>query len=136
MNPLTVSPARLRRLRTITLALPEATEQEAWGDPTWRVRGKIFAMQKGNYAGGRPSLWVKAAPGEQATMVEARPDRYFVPPYVGARGWVGIYLDGEVDWAALAKAVGESYRLIAPRRLGGAAGARRRARRPNGSPRR
>ncbi len=133
MNPLSVSPARLRRLRRITLALPEAIEQEAWGDPTWRVRGKIFAMQKGNHAGGRPSLWVKAAPGEQATMVEARPDLYFVPPYVGPRGWVGIHLDGEVDWAALEEAVHESYRLIAPRRLGGAASGRPASLRPRRS---
>ena len=117
MNPLTVEPARLQRLRELCLSLPETAEQEAWGDPTWRVRGKIFAMQKGNYAGGRPSLWVKAPSGEQATMVELRPDRYFVPPYVGHRGWVGIYLDGEVDWAALAAAVNESFRLVAPRRL-------------------
>src|SRR5690606_27392243 len=59
MSPLTIAPDRLERLRAICLALPEATEKIAWGDPTWRVRDKIFAMQKGNYEGGRPSVWLK-----------------------------------------------------------------------------
>lgn len=86
MNPLTISAAHLARLRKICLALPEATEKVAWGDPTWRVRDKIFAMQKGNYDGGRPSLWLKAADGVQNVLVDSKPKRFFVPPYVGL-GW-------------------------------------------------
>lgn len=116
-NPLTIQPDRLARLRAICLALPEATEKEAWGDPTWRVRNKIFAMQKGNYEGGRPSVWFKAADGAQRALVEAKPRWLFVPPYVGNKGWVGAYLDKRVPWAMLQELVTDSYRVIAPRRL-------------------
>jgi predicted DNA-binding protein (MmcQ/YjbR family) len=125
MNALTLRPDRLARVRKICLALPEATEKEAWGDPTWRVRDRIFAMQKGNYEGGRPSLWLKAPPGEQPVMVESDPDRFFVPPYVGHKGWVGVYLDGRrVDWVELEKLVESSYRLIAPKRVAARLGSR------------
>lgn len=118
MNELTIRPDRLARLRRICLALPEATEKIAWGDPTWRVRDRIFAMQKGNHEGGRPSIWLKAPGGAQAMLVEAAPDRFFVPPYVGNKGWIGLYLDGRrVDWNELAALVEQSYRLIAPKRL-------------------
>jgi predicted DNA-binding protein (MmcQ/YjbR family) len=118
MNRLTVSPSRLKQLRRICLALPEATEKVAWGDPTFRVKDKIFAMQKGNYEGGRPSLWLKLGPGGQQHLVRSQPARYFVPPYVGNKGWVGIWLDGaSLPWARLAELVTESYRLIAPKSL-------------------
>jgi predicted DNA-binding protein (MmcQ/YjbR family) len=118
-NPLTVEPERLERLRAVCLALPEASEKIAWGDPTWRVGDKIFAMQKGNHAGGRPSLWLKAADGAQPALIDAAPERFFVPPYVGHKGWIGVYLDGPIDWPELAHLIEESYRLIAPRRLAG-----------------
>ena len=113
-----MKPPDLRRLRRICLALPEATEKETWGDPTWRVRDRIFAMQKGNYEGGRPSVWLKAAEGAQAALVGSDPHRFFVPPYVGHKGWVGVYLDDPpVDWDELGELVEESYRLAAPKRL-------------------
>lgn len=121
MQPLTIRPDRLQRLRELCLALPEATEKIAWGDPTWRVRDKIFAMQKGNYEGGRPSLWLKAPDGAQAALVQGQRDRFFVPPYVGHKGWVGVYLDGRApDWPLLESLIEESYRLIAPKRLAAA----------------
>jgi predicted DNA-binding protein (MmcQ/YjbR family) len=124
VNPLTIRPDRLERLRAICLALPEATEKEAWGDPTWRVRDRIFAMQKGNYEGGRPSLWLKAADGAQAMLVDADPERFFVPAYVGSKGWIGVYLDGEgLNWDMVRELVEESYRLIAPKRLAASLGA-------------
>ena len=94
MNHLTISPDRLSRLRELCLSLPEAVEKETWGDPTWRVRDRIFAMQKGNYEGGRPSLWCKAPDGAQEALVGSGAGRIFVPPYVGHKGWVGVYLDG------------------------------------------
>jgi predicted DNA-binding protein (MmcQ/YjbR family) len=115
VNPLTITPARLARLRKVCLALPEATEKIAWGDPTWRIRDRIFAMQKGNVAGHRPSLWLKARPGVQGKLVAADPVRFFVPPYVGKQGWIGIYLDGPIDWAELADQVEESFWLVAPK---------------------
>ena len=105
----------LERLREICLPLPEAVEAGGVGDPTFKVRDKIFAMRHGMK--GRPSLWCKAAPGVQGALVEADPGRFFVPPYVGQHGWVGAYLDGEPDWDELADLVERSYRMTAPRRL-------------------
>lgn len=104
------------RLRAICLALPEAMEKEAWGDPTFRVRDRIFAMFK--QGDGRPSLWCKALPGSQTVLVGADPERFFVPPYVGHRGWVGMRLDRWPDWNEVAELVRRSYRLTAPKRLG------------------
>lgn len=103
------------RLRQTCLALPEAVEKEAWGDPTWRVRGKIFAMEK--RGDGRVSVWCKAPPGSQMVLVGADPDRFFVPPYVGHKGWVGMRLDNGPDWNEVAALVTRSYGLIAPKRL-------------------
>lgn len=103
------------RLRAICLALPEAVEKEAWGDPTFRVRDKIFAMEK--RGDGRISLWCKALPGSQMVLVGADPERFFVPPYVGPKGWVGVRLDNKPDWDEVAVLVKRSYRLIAPKRL-------------------
>jgi len=105
------------RLRAICLALPEATEQEAWGDPTWRVRGKIFAMEK--RGDGRISLWCKAPPGAQQVLVGADPDRFFVPPYVGHKGWIGMRL-ARADWKEVTLLVRRSYALTAPKRLAAA----------------
>jgi hypothetical protein len=103
------------RLRAICLGLPEVVEKEAWGDPTFRVRGKIFAMEK--RGDGRVSLWCKAPPGSQMVLVGADPERFFVPPYVGHKGWVGVRLDSTPDWEEVAALVKRSYRLIAPKRL-------------------
>jgi predicted DNA-binding protein (MmcQ/YjbR family) len=114
----TVLAKRFARLRSVCLAHPEATEKIAWGDPTWRVRDRIFAMQKGNYDGGRPSVWLKAAPGAQDTLVDARPSLFFVPPYVGHKGWIGIYLDeARHDWEVIGDLITDSYRLVAGPRL-------------------
>jgi predicted DNA-binding protein (MmcQ/YjbR family) len=103
------------RLRDICLALPEAVERETWGDPTWRVREKIFAMEK--RGDGRVSVWLKAPAGSQTILVGADPERFFVPPYVGHKGWVGIRLDDGPDWDEVAMLVRRSYRLTAPKRL-------------------
>jgi len=105
----------IERLRAICLVLPEAVEKEAWGDPTFRVQGKIFAMEK--RGDGRISLWCKAPPGSQMVLVGADPERFFVPPYVGHKGWVGVRLDSGPDWDEVAALVRRSYRLIAPKRL-------------------
>lgn len=105
----------LDRLRVICLALPEAAEKEAWGDPTFRVKDKIFAMQKSG--DGRVSVWLKAPPGAQEILVGAAPETFFVPPYVGHKGWVGLRLDNDPDWVEVENLVRRSYRLTAPRRL-------------------
>ena len=105
----------LEQLRDICLALPAATEKTAWGDPTFRVNDKIFAMQKSG--DGRVSVWLKAPPGAQEILVGAAPETFFVPPYVGHKGWVGMRLDDGPDWEEVAAIVTRSYRLIAPKRL-------------------
>lgn len=108
----------LARLRAICLALPEATEKKAWGSPTFRVRGKLFAMYVNDHHGdGIEAVWCNAASGVQAMAVAADPRRYFVPPYVGPRGWIGLRLDGRPSWRAVTDAVRDGYRAVAPKRL-------------------
>jgi predicted DNA-binding protein (MmcQ/YjbR family) len=110
----------LARLRKLCLSLPEAQEVEAWGEPTFRVRSKLFAMYaapNNHHGGGRPAVWCKAGPGNQAIMVKAAPRRFFVPPYVGPSGWIGVWLDGSVDWSELADPLRDAYALVAPKRL-------------------
>lgn len=117
MNPSSLSPARLERLRAICLALPETAERLSFGDPSWTVNGKGFAAQKGNYEGGRPSLWFKPAPDERDALTQAHPERFFIPPYVGGKGWLALYLDGpKIDWSEVAELVEDSYRQMAPKR--------------------
>ena len=115
----------IERLRALCLALPEATEKEAWGDPTFRVRDRIFAMPK--RGDGRLSVWCKAPPGSQAVLIGSDPDRFFAPPYVGPKGWVGMRLDasgpgGAPDWNEVEALIRRSYRLTAPKRLAALAG--------------
>jgi hypothetical protein len=110
----------LERLRALCLRFPEASEAGGVGNPSFKVRDKIFAMQHGFE--GRPSCWVKAPRGVQEMLVGHDPARFFVPPYVGHHGWVGVRLDVEVDWAELADLVEESYRMTAPKRLVAALG--------------
>lgn len=106
----------LARLRRICLALPEAEERETWGIATWRIRGRIFCMWSTT---DKPeaALWCKAPPGIQGMLVEAAPERFFVPPYVGHKGWIGVVLDGSLDWDEVAALVRRSWRMTAPKRL-------------------
>lgn len=106
----------LARLRKICLALPSSTEVEAWGSPTFRC-GKIFAMYAhadDHHGAGRHAVWLKAAPGNQALMVRDRPNRFFVPPYVGPSGWIGVWIDKNPPWKEIELLIEESWRLIAP----------------------
>ena len=105
----------LDRLRAICLALPEATERETWEQATFRVREKIFAMA-GN-GRGRWAVSCKARPGLQAALVASDAERFFVPPYVGPKGWIGVYLGDETDWDELTDLIEESYRMTAPKRV-------------------
>ena len=115
-----MAPKPITRLRKLCLALPEAHEVEAWSAPTFRVRNKIFAMyaSAGNHHGdGRAGVWCAATNLTQDMLVRADPEHYFVPPYVGKSGWVGVYLDRRVDWDAVADLLRDAYRRIAPKRL-------------------
>ncbi|MES2522696.1 MAG: MmcQ/YjbR family DNA-binding protein [Gemmatimonadota bacterium] len=112
-------PRPLPRLRRLCLALPEAHEAEAWGAPTFRVRNKLFAMYAapGNSHGGRAAVWIKAAPENQASMIQADPLRFFKPPYVGPSGWIGVWLDVTPDWDELRDLLTDGYRRTAPKKL-------------------
>lgn len=109
---------QLAKLRKVCLALPETTEVVAWGEPTWRVAGKMFAMFD-NHHHGSPDLavWLKSDFETQALLVESAPVRFFVPPYQGKAGWVAARLDRNTDWEELAELVEEAWRRAAPPRL-------------------
>jgi hypothetical protein len=120
----------LKQVRRICLAFPETSEKLSWGHtPTFRVRDRIFAQYEDNHHGsGRVDLWCKAPEGAQEVLTEADPNTYFRPPYVGHLGWVGVHLDGPIDWDAVSGLIEEAYRMTAPRRVLAAldeAGARR-----------
>ncbi len=109
----------LARIREICLALPETTERLSHGAPTFFVRGKkSFAMVLTNHHGdGRFAIWCAAADGMQRMLVQADPERFFVPPYVGHRGWLGFRLDRELDDEELAGLLEDAYIEVAPPRL-------------------
>jgi len=110
----------LPRVRKLALSLPEAHEVEAWGEPTFRVKNKIFAMYaraNNHHGGGRNAVWCKAKPVNQSLMIGASPDRFFSPPYVGPSGWIGVWLDGDVDWEEILELFTDGYRMTAPTKL-------------------
>jgi hypothetical protein len=106
----------LDRLRAICLALPEVTEKISHGEPTWFVR-KSFVTFADHHHDDRLAFWCAAPPGAQEALVAAEPGRYFRPPYVGGRGWLGVWLDVPVDWAEITEIVRDAYRTVAPRKL-------------------
>jgi predicted DNA-binding protein (MmcQ/YjbR family) len=103
------------RLRVICLALPEAHEELMRRGPSYRVADKIFALE-------RPwndwlALWCKVPEGSREFILGAEPARFFIPPYFGAKGWIGVGLDEGADWREIEAFVRRSYRLVAPKRL-------------------
>jgi len=107
----------LPRLRQIVAALPETSERISHGSPTFWGGKKTFASFHLNHHGdGRVAVWCKAPPGAQEALVETDPDVFFVPPYVGPSGWIGIRLDRKVSWDVVAGLLEEGYRMVAPRR--------------------
>jgi hypothetical protein len=114
----TASATPLERLRRLCLALPEVTERLSHGEPTWFVRDKkTFVTFADHHHDDRLAFWCAAPPGAQEAYVSSDPERYFRPPYVGGRGWLGAYLDVTADWAEIEEIVVEAYRVIAPARL-------------------
>jgi hypothetical protein len=108
----------LERLRRLCLALPETTERLSHGEPTWFVRGKkTFVTYADHHHDDRLAFWCAAPAGMQEALVGSDPQRYFVPPYVGHRGWIGVRLDVPVDWEEIAELVKDAYRVVAPARL-------------------
>ena len=115
--PGTNAHAALERVRSICAALAESFEKEAWGEPTFRSPGGMFAMFVNDHHGdGRVAVWCKAAWGVQEMLVANDPERFFVPPYVGTKGWIGVRVDRKVDWDELAQLLGEAHGLGRPSR--------------------
>lgn len=100
------------------LSLPEVTEKVSHGSPGF-FAGKQFVMlwPEGHHDHEFPHLWCAAPPGAQESLVDSEPGRFFRPPYVGGRGWLGVRLDGRVDWGQVESLCEEAYRAVAPARL-------------------
>ncbi|MGQ0570866.1 MAG: MmcQ/YjbR family DNA-binding protein [Armatimonadota bacterium] len=111
--------AILARIRKLCLSLPETNERLSHGAPTFFIRDKrAFVMFMDNHHGdGRRALWCAAPPGLQHTLVAAMPDHYFVPPYVGYLGWVGVRLDRDVGWDEVGGVIEDAYLTVAPKKL-------------------
>jgi len=103
------------RLRAICLAFPEVTERPSHGAPTWFVRDKssfVTLWADGHHADQFPHLWCAAPAGVQQELAASEPARFFRPPYVGGRGWIGVRLDHDIDWAEIAELCQDAYRVI------------------------
>src|SRR5262245_55340523 len=102
----------LERVRTICLALPDTHEKEAWGAPTFRAGGRLFAMFVDDHHGdGRLAVWCQAPPVAQEALVAAEPRHFFVPPYVGTQGWVGVRLDTGLSWDTVAQRLEAAHQV-------------------------
>ncbi len=109
----------VERLRKLCLAFPEADERISHGEPTWFAgKGKVFAMLD-NHHHGSPhlSVWLPQPMDVQETLIEADPDRFFRPPYVGPSGWVGVVLDTKPDWKLVQQLVRDAFTHVATKKL-------------------
>ena len=111
--------AVLERLRAVCLALPETSERLSHGAPTFFIREKtsFLMLLDDHHADGRFAIWCAAPPGDQHLLVDADPERFFVPPYVGHRGWLGVRLDLGIDWEELAGIAEDAFCTVAPKRV-------------------
>ena len=107
----------LTNVRRSCLSLPEATEKLSHGSPTFFVRKSFVMFLDDHHGDGRLAIWYAAPEGAQGLMVDAEPERFFVPPYVGHRGWLGMRLDVDVDWDEVHAVIVEAYRCVAPKKL-------------------
>jgi hypothetical protein len=109
--------ALIDRLRKIALALPDATEKLSHGEPTFFNRQGVFAMIDNNHHGsGHVATWLNAPEGAQETLVAADPAHFFIPPYVGKSGWVGVRLDSGLPWPVIKDLVAQSHATTAARK--------------------
>ena len=109
----------LEEVRALCTALPGTTEARKAGDrPVFQVGGRTYCYFMDDHHGdGRLALWVKSTHEAQAEAVAAEPHRFFVPPYAGPQGWLGLRLDVEPDWDEVGEVLAEAWRLQAPKRL-------------------
>jgi len=110
----------VERLRAICTGFPEVVERPSHGAPTWfvrtggRERSFVTLWADGHHDNHFPHLWCAAPPGSQQELIAAEPETVFRPPYVGGRGWLGVRLDGDVDWDEIAELCQDGYRTVAP----------------------
>lgn len=108
----------LARVRRLCLSFPGTQERRSHGEPTWFAGRKSFVMFADHHHDDREAFWAAAPDGVQGVLVEEDPSRYFRPPYVGTRGWVGVYLDvADVDWARVEDIIDDAWRAVAGKRL-------------------
>lgn len=109
----------LERVRAICAGLPEVSERLSHGSPSFFIRDKktLCNVHDHHHGAHGVALWCPAPPGVQEQLVEDEPDRFFRPPYVGHRGWIGVRLDVEPDWSEVAGIITDAYRLVAPKTL-------------------
>lgn len=105
------------RVRAICLALPEVTERVSHGSPAFFLTKQFVALWPDGHHGNHfPQLWCAAPIGAQSGLMASDPDRFFKPPYVGARGWIGVRLDGTVDYDEIEMLCEDAYRCVATKR--------------------
>jgi hypothetical protein len=111
--------ATVERLRAICGALPEVSERRSHGAPTFFVREKktLCTVHDDHHGAHGVALWCPAPPGVQEKLVDDEPERFFRPPYVGHRGWIGVHLEVDADWDEVDAIIRDAYRLVAPKTL-------------------
>ncbi len=109
----------VEELRRICLSLPEVTERISHGEPTWFIRAKksVVMLDDHHHGADHLAFWCPAPPGVQAELVDQEPERFFKPPYVGPKGWLGVRIDRHPDWAEITEIVRDAYLLVAPKKL-------------------
>jgi len=109
----------LDRVRELAMAFPEVSERVSHGAPSFFIREKktLCNFRDNHHDDGRLCIWVPAPPGVQDDVVKLEPERFFVPPYVGHRGWIGVNLDVDPDWEEIGGILEDAYRLVAPKTL-------------------
>ena len=104
----------IERVRRLVTAWPDVTERPSHGEAAWFYRDKRqIANTADRHHDDRVAVWLAAPPGARDDLIEGEPERYFVPPYVGHRGWIGVYLDVDVDWERIEELIGNAYHTIA-----------------------
>lgn len=107
----------IEKIRKLVAKFPDMTEVLAWGEPTWRVKGKLFAQFDDHHHGSAHiAVWIPGAPGQQEALIESDPKRFFRPPYVGHKGWVAIVLDGRPKWGMVGALLEGAHALIAAKK--------------------
>ena len=113
---MSISHDLLHRVRAIIEAWPETSEKLSHGAPMWWGGRRTFACFDDHHVDGRIALWVKSTFSEQELRVEVDAETFFVPPYLGTKGWVGMRLDRDPDWQTVEQLLEDGYRSVAPKR--------------------